>query len=192
MDGLSITVINSVDEGGIDVVPLLLRPSLHSIEFLGEEPTPDSPITSTLRTISKTKKLSLKEMEFHFFWDVSPLIGMIAQAIASQTSLRRLTLNGYSGIALLAGSATDLFGGVGDIDAFAFSKNALELFDVMASTFSEGDKERVADMFRCWWPKARFCRSDGGSRATVHWDIDEALRWPGPAESKTQFEAPVN
>ncbi|KAG8922455.1 hypothetical protein FRC01_014001 [Tulasnella sp. 417] len=56
--------------------------------------------------------------------------------------------------------------------------NALELFDVMASTFDEGDEERLANVFRSWWPKARLCRSDPGVLPPKRWVIDDASSWP--------------
>ncbi|KIO26428.1 hypothetical protein M407DRAFT_243729 [Tulasnella calospora MUT 4182] len=63
-------------------------------------------------------------------------------------------------------------------DTFLSNKNALELLDVMASTFDEGDEERLANTFRLWWPNARLCRSNPDPRATVRWDIDYAPSWP--------------
>ncbi|KAG8920397.1 hypothetical protein FRC01_000763 [Tulasnella sp. 417] len=58
------------------------------------------------------------------------------------------------------------------------NNNALELFDVMASTFDEGDEERLANVFRSWWPKARLCQSDPGELPLKLWDIEDAPSWP--------------
>ncbi|KAG8921602.1 hypothetical protein FRC01_000173 [Tulasnella sp. 417] len=65
-----------------------------------------------------------------------------------------------------------------EIDISHFSKNALELFDVTVSMFDEGGEERLAKIFRSWWPKARLCRSDPSMTSTTRWDIEEAPSWP--------------
>lgn len=61
-----------------------------------------------------------------------------------------------------------------DVDPSRFTQNALELFDVMKSTFDEGDEERSANLFRCWWPKARLCRTSADE-----WGVECTLTWPG-------------
>ncbi|KAG9046518.1 hypothetical protein FS837_004268 [Tulasnella sp. UAMH 9824] len=105
---LFVTILDSVSEGPIDIVPLLLRSSLRSIEFWVEEPSSESILFSALGTITQNKTLSIEDMGFKFVRNVGASSGAIAQAIASQTSLRRLELNGYTDVAHLAGSATEL------------------------------------------------------------------------------------
>ncbi|KAG8921600.1 hypothetical protein FRC01_000171 [Tulasnella sp. 417] len=327
------------------------------MEFFTQVPSRDSALISTLRAIAETKTFSLEELTFVSLGNVGAAIGTISQAISSQTSVRRLKLNGYSDIARLAGSAKDLpfleelevkgifadalelkhddlgfrslttfavlgspemihsllrsigsnrlsriallvsAWGVGEVhrgmiaelqrfrlhlanlrlevggrlswevlepalnlaelhtfdlecaqtdsnvitneqlrrmvdawpnltqlrlqlsckhitlgslayiathcpnlrklaitfDAratsnlpasqnvknFVLSKNALELFDVMASKFDQGDEERSANVFRSWWPQARLCRSDPADpRPMRYWEIDDAPIWP--------------
>lgn len=368
---LSVTVVDSVSEGPIDIVPLLLRSSLRSIEFWLDEPTSDSTLFTALETITQNKTLSIEDMGFKLLRNVGASSGVIAQTIASQTSLRRLELNGSTDIAHLAGSATELprleelevHGMFADVPEIAYNelsfrslrtfiavgrpemihsllrcirsdrlarvaltfsswrselqihpelmaelqrfrphlahlqltvdmklswgalepvltlaelqsfhleylqfgsdlitddqvghmidawpnltqlrlevsppritltsiaymathcpnltklalsfdarktsnspalqeietslsrKNALDLLDVMESTFDKGDEERLGNILRSWWPNARLCRSDGEPRASVHWDIDDAPHWPGPAENSSLSEAFVN
>ncbi|KAG8921601.1 hypothetical protein FRC01_000172 [Tulasnella sp. 417] len=348
----------SADPGPINIIPLLLRPSLRSVVLFTEMSTADSPVTSMLQTITENKAFSLEELGFHLIWETFPVNGVVAQAITSQTYLRRLTIGGLSELADLAESAKHLpfleqldvqgigwpssapgekdnglgfysletfvmaghptmihnllrsigsdrlarvaltfkhwgsadlsseliaemrrfrphlvhlqlnvqgwFGwedlepvldlaelqsfdlicigvhsreitnervrlmieawpnltqlrvhtppphitlssltciathcpnlrklamtfdagkvmnpsGFQNMDA-SFSNHSLELFDVMASTFDEGDEEGLADVFRSWWPNARLCRSNPDPRAAVRWEIEDALTWPG-------------
>ncbi|KIO16092.1 hypothetical protein M407DRAFT_34275, partial [Tulasnella calospora MUT 4182] len=351
---------DSMDQGPINIIPLLLRPSLRRIEFFADRSTADSPLISTLQSIVENKTPLLEEIVLRLVWNVGSLSGVGAQAIASQRLLRRLTISSLSDIAELAESAKDLpcleeldirggslvfdlpernYNELGfrslttltaagvpasihsllrsigsnrlaqvaltfhpwisgdmspelivelqrfrphlvhleisttgsfswadsepllnlaelqtcdltypridsheitddrvrqmvdawpklarlrlrvlphtshltltslayiaahcpnlkklaitfqaekatnslfswDVDASLFSKNALELFDVMASAFDEGDEERLANVFRSWWPKARLCRSDPEMVPMTRWDIDDGPSWP--------------
>ncbi|KAG8914326.1 hypothetical protein FRC01_004122 [Tulasnella sp. 417] len=360
----------SGDPGPINIIPLLLRPSLRSVDLFTEMCTADSPVISVLQTITENKAFSLEELGFHLIWETFPVNGVVAQAIASQTYLRRLTIGGLSELADLAESAKHLpfleqldvqgigwpsgapeekdnglgfyslatfvmaghptmihnllrsigsdrlarvaltfkhwgsadlsseliaemrrfrprlvhlqlnvqgwFGwedlqpvldlpelqsfhlvsvGVGsrdittervrlmieawpnltqlrlhtppshvtlsalaciathcpnlrklamtfdagkamnpsglqNIDA-SFSNQALELFDVMATTFDAGDEEGLADVFRSWWPNARLCRSNPDPRAAVRWDIEDAFTWPGQTKSGAKLDTLV-
>ncbi|KAG9046519.1 hypothetical protein FS837_004269 [Tulasnella sp. UAMH 9824] len=97
-----------MEENSSDIIALLLRPSLRSIKFLVNSDTAESFLIRILRAVNENKTLSIQEMDFHFVWDVGPSLGDIADAIASQTNLRRLTFSGQSDIAYLAGDAKDL------------------------------------------------------------------------------------
>ncbi|KAG9046516.1 hypothetical protein FS837_004266 [Tulasnella sp. UAMH 9824] len=365
LERLEVNVLDSNDQGPINIIPLLLRPSLRRVDFFVETATAESPLISTLRTIAEHKQFSLEELSFHLIWDVAPLNGVAAQAIASQSHLRRLAISGFCEVADIAESAKDLpfleelevqgtgrfsgapeteyrlgfrslttfiatghpsvihnqlriigskrlvrvaltfkhwgsadlspelltelqrfrphlthlqlnvqgwfvwadlepilnlaelqsFGlkciGVDsreitndrlrqmveawpsllqllihtppshitlaslayiavhcpnlrklaitfdaqettnppdswDVEASLFNKNTLKLVDVMASAFDEGDEERLANIFRSWWPRARLSQSHPEPRSRLQWDIDESPNWPSQVRSGGQ------
>lgn len=350
-----------MDQGPVNIIPLLLRPSLRSIEFFADRSPADSPLVSTLQSIVENKTPFLEEIILRLIWNVGSLGDVGAQAIASQRCLRRLVISSLADIANLTESAKDLpsleeldvrgarllldiserncsdlgfrsltilvAAGVPDtihsllctiasnrlarvaltfnhwiagdmspqlftelqrfrphlihlhitingsfiwghlepllnltelqtfdllyaridsheitddrlrqmvdawpnlarlrlkvsphtsyltltslayiasqcpnlkklaitfearkernslflrdVDVSLPSKNALELFDVMASEFDDGDEEGLASVFRLWWPNAHLCRSDTDSVPSTRWDIDDAPSWPG-------------
>ncbi|KAG8956461.1 hypothetical protein FRC00_004910 [Tulasnella sp. 408] len=134
--------------------PLVSFLNALSIEFWLEEPTSDSTLFSALETISQHKTLSIEDMGFKFVRNVGASSGVIAQAIASQTSLRRLELNGYTDIAHLARSATELplleelevHGMFADVPEINYNKLS---FRSLRTFIAVGRPEMIHSLLRC-------------------------------------------
>ncbi|KAG8921599.1 hypothetical protein FRC01_000170 [Tulasnella sp. 417] len=153
LERLFVSTTEYIDEEGIDIILSLLRPSLRSMEYWALDPPHNFALLSTLRAITETKKFSLEEMSFDFLRDAGTAFRTISRAISSQTSIRRLKLDGWSDIARLAGSARDLpF--LEELEVQGVFANALEVkhddlgFRSLATFAALGSPEMIHSLLR--------------------------------------------
>ncbi|KAG8920544.1 hypothetical protein FRC00_009850, partial [Tulasnella sp. 408] len=70
LERLIVTVFDdSMDQGPVNVIPLLLRPSLRSVEFFADRSPADSPLISTLQSIAENKTPILEEIILRLIWN---------------------------------------------------------------------------------------------------------------------------
>ncbi|KAG8967006.1 hypothetical protein FRC05_002320 [Tulasnella sp. 425] len=98
----------TVEEGPVNIIPLLLRPSLRYVKFHTQISDFKSPFVGPLGTIAESSSLSLEEMALTSLWDLGPFRDFGTKAIEFQTGLRRLTLLSMSDITSMVEGAKHL------------------------------------------------------------------------------------